>query len=98
MAGKISALCLMGAVKVVSASIFSPSATATEPILLEVSTANTKGFRAIILVLNNYILRFSSRALLRPQKKHFLDDYFCPSLPRLSSLVDNNLNIIGRGA
>lgn len=98
MAGKISALCLMGAEKVVSASIFSPNATATEPILLEVSTAKTKGFGAIFLVLNSYILRFSSRALLRPQKKHFLGDYFRPSLPKLSSLEDNNLNIIGRGA
>lgn len=47
MAGKSSALCLIGPEKAVSASIRSPSAIATEPILLDVSTANIKGFGAI---------------------------------------------------
>jgi hypothetical protein len=49
-AGKISALCLMGAEKVASARIFSPSAIATEPILLDVSTAKTRGFWVIFFV------------------------------------------------
>ena len=69
MAGRISALCLMGAEKAVSASIFSPSATATEPILLEVSTAKTKGFRAILIVLKDYILQFLLESLAKATKK-----------------------------
>jgi len=47
MAGKSSALCLIGPEKAVSASIRSPIAIATEPILLDVSTANIKGSGAI---------------------------------------------------
>ena len=48
MAGKISALCLRGAEKVVSSRIFLPMAIATEPILLDVSTAKIRGFWFII--------------------------------------------------
>lgn len=51
MAGKISALCLIGVEKVVSARSFSPSAIATEPIRLDVSTANISGFGVIGVVL-----------------------------------------------
>ena len=48
MAGKISALCLSGAEKVVSSSIFLPMAIATEPILLDVSRAKIRVFCVII--------------------------------------------------
>jgi len=43
MAGKISALCLIGAENEVSASTSAPRDMATEPILLEVSIANMSG-------------------------------------------------------
>lgn len=43
MDGKSSALCRVGPANELSASSFSPTAIATEPILLEVSTANIKG-------------------------------------------------------
>ena len=45
-AGKISALCFIGAEKVFYARSFSPSAIATEPFRPEVSTASIKGFCA----------------------------------------------------
>jgi len=50
MAPNISALCLIGAEKVVSASNFGPRASATEPILLAVSSANMSGWVVIFLV------------------------------------------------
>jgi len=59
----------MGAEKVVSPSIFSPSANATEPILLEVSTAKTKGFRAILLFLIWLCLKFFLESLAEATKK-----------------------------
>jgi len=49
MAGKSSELCLIGPESEVSPRICWPSATATEPNLPEVSTANIKGFGAIRL-------------------------------------------------
>lgn len=49
MAGKICELCLIEREKIFSASIFFPMATATEPILPEVSTANINGFCIIYL-------------------------------------------------
>ena len=65
MAGKSSALCLIGPEKATSASIRSPSAIATEPILLDVSTANIKGFCAICFFEYPDVLVFS-KALLWP--------------------------------
>jgi len=49
MDGKSSALCLLGPANLVSASKFSPSAIATEPVLLEVSTANIRGGITLII-------------------------------------------------
>ncbi len=53
MAGKISALCLNGAEKAVSASMRSPIAIATEPIRPDVSTDNIKGSCACLLQLRS---------------------------------------------
>lgn len=58
MAGNISALCLMGAENVVSERSSSPSAMATEPIRLEVSTANISGFSVIRGVFEGVFDRF----------------------------------------
>lgn len=55
MAGKSSALCLAGPANKLSASNFSPSAIATEPILLDVSTANIKG-GIVDLMIIDYLL------------------------------------------
>jgi hypothetical protein len=55
-AGKISALCLIGAEKKVSARIFLPKAIATEPILLEVSTAKMRYLGFIIYFFNGKLL------------------------------------------
>ena len=93
MAGKISALCLIGAEKVVSARIFSPRAIATEPILLDVSTAKTRGSWFIFCFFE--YLCFVKRLFLAV-KKRYLGDYFFLDLPKLSSLSDGNLNIIGQ--
>ena len=57
MASNISALCLMGAEKVVSASNFPPSASATEPILLAVSSANMRGSVVMFLVFRAILSR-----------------------------------------
>lgn len=46
---KSSALCLLGPANLVSVSKFSPSAIATEPVLLEVSTANIRGGITLII-------------------------------------------------
>ena len=93
MAGKSSALCLIGPEKADSASICSPSAIATEPILLDVSTANVKGFCAIGF---QYSMFYYLQGPCYGHKKRFLDDYFSPSFPRLSSLPGKRLNIIGQ--
>ncbi len=52
MAGNISALCFIGPEKLDSASRFLPVASATEPILPDVSSANTRGSFVIFLALN----------------------------------------------
>ena len=83
MAGKSSALCLIGPEKAVSASIRSPIAIATEPILLDVSTANIKGFGAIRF---QYPMFYYFRGPCYGHKKRFLGGYFSPSFPKLSSL------------
>jgi hypothetical protein len=48
MAGKISELCAIGAEKTVSASSWGPRASATEPILPDVSSANMRGSFGIL--------------------------------------------------
>ena len=52
MAGNISALCLIGPEKLDWASRFLPLASATEPILLDVSSANMRGSFVIFLALS----------------------------------------------
>ena len=78
MAGKSSALCLIGPEKAVSASIRSPIAIATEPILLDVSTANIKGFGAIRF---QYPMFYYFRRPCYGHKKRFLGDFFLPVFP-----------------
>ena len=93
MAGKISALCLMGAEKSLSARIFPPRAIAAEPILLEVSIAKTRGF-CFIFRFFEYLC--FAKCLVLAIKKRFLSDYFCLGFPKLSSLTNRSLNIIGQ--
>jgi len=61
MAPNISALCRMGAVKVVCARSFGPRASATEPILLDVSSARISLcfdiLRAVMFAYINILLK-----------------------------------------
>ena len=84
MAGKTSELCLIGPEKVVSASIRRPVAIATEPILPDVSTANIKGFCAIIFlnccIIYGFLLLFCRKPRCANKKAIFLFTIF-PNFP-----------------
>ena len=89
MAGKSSALCFIWPEKVSSAFSCGPVAIATEPALLEVSTANIKDF-FIIIVIFSYdflIIKICLKVVLSPQKTHFLDGKFSPRFPKLFNLL-----------
>ena len=79
-AGKTSELCLIGPVKAVSASIHRPVAIATEPILPDVSTANIKGFCAIIFlnccIFFSFLLLFRRKPHCTNKKAFFLFTIF----------------------
>jgi len=92
-AGKISALCLIGPEKAVSASNFSARAIATEPIRPDVSTANIKGFCFIMPVLSSYVF---GKGLIMPIKRGLKLTIF-PSFPKFNwRFADLKLDIIGQ--
>ena len=78
MAGNISALCFNGAEKTFSASVFSLRAIATEPFLLDVSTARIRGLSFILLIFDSLcVTNFFRNPRSDLKKSVFKTTFFC---------------------